>query len=111
MEQLIEIVITEYRRPLFSSQFDFMTTLYALRVFEASPLFCKSDMIGKRMKRIERMRTDFDSPLARLFPPQAEKIRFYPFNPFHPFCHPAALVELNQGNAGQLPEAWTVDNL
>ena len=31
------------------------------------------------------MRTDFDSPSARPFPPQAEKIRFYPFSPFHPF--------------------------
>ena len=64
-------------------------------LFEASPLFTKSDMIGKRMTRMTRMRTDFDSPLARPFPPQAEKIRFYPFNPFHPFSNPAALVELN----------------
>ena len=64
-------------------------------LFEASPLFTKSDMIGKRMTRIERIKTDFDSPLARPFPPAAEKIRFYPFNPCHPFCHPAALVELN----------------
>jgi hypothetical protein len=40
--------------------------------FEASPLFAKSDMIVKRMKRIERIETDFDSPSARLYPPQAE---------------------------------------
>jgi hypothetical protein len=44
--------------------------------FEASPLFAKSDAIGKRMKRTKRMRTDFDSPSARPYPPQAEK------NPF-----------------------------
>jgi len=42
------------------------------------------------------MKTDFDSPSARPYPPQAEKIRFHPFSPFHPFCHPAALVELNR---------------
>jgi hypothetical protein len=41
-------------------------------LFEASPLFAKSDMIGKRMKRTERIKTDFDSPSARLYPPQAE---------------------------------------
>jgi hypothetical protein len=29
--------------------------------------------MGKRMKRIERIRTDFDSPSARPSPPQAEK--------------------------------------
>jgi hypothetical protein len=32
----------------------------------------QSDRIEKRMKRIERMKTDFDSPSARPYPPQAE---------------------------------------
>jgi hypothetical protein len=68
----------------------------ALRAVEASPLFAKSDAMGKRMTRIERIRTDFDSPSVRPFPPAAEKIRFYPWHPWHPFCHPAALADLNQ---------------
>ena len=33
----------------------------------------QSDMIVKRMKRIERIETDSDSPSARPYPPQAEK--------------------------------------
>ncbi|AEE49362.1 hypothetical protein Halhy_1468 [Haliscomenobacter hydrossis DSM 1100] len=39
-------------------------------------LFNQSDMIVKRMKRTKRIGTDFDSPSARPYPPQAEK------NPF-----------------------------
>jgi len=34
--------------------------------------FANSDRIVKRMKRIERIITDFDSPSAHLYPPQAE---------------------------------------
>jgi hypothetical protein len=41
-------------------------------VFAASPLFAKSDMIVKRMKRTKRIGTDFDSPSALPYPPQAE---------------------------------------
>ena len=46
--------------------------------------------MAKRIERIERIKTDFESPLARPFPPQAGKIRFYPFNPFHPFSNHVA---------------------
>jgi hypothetical protein len=41
-------------------------------LYEASPFFAKSGRIGKRIERIERMKTDFDSPSARPNPPQAE---------------------------------------
>jgi hypothetical protein len=34
--------------------------------------FANSDRIVKRMKRIERIITDFDSPSAHFYPPQAE---------------------------------------
>ncbi len=60
-----------------------------------------SDMMATRMPRIPRIRTDFDSPSARPFPPQAEKIRFYPWHPCcysvslahqYPHCYPAALA-------------------
>jgi len=30
-----------------------------------------------------------------LFRLRRKKIRFNPLNPFHPFCHPAALVDFN----------------
>jgi hypothetical protein len=40
---------------------DGTTTICTLRVFEASPLFAESDMMAKRMKRMELMRTDFYS--------------------------------------------------
>ena len=42
---------------------------------EASPLFAKSGMIATRMPRMPRIRTDFDSPSARPFPPQSVFIR------------------------------------
>ena len=42
-------------------------------LFEASPLFAKSDRIEKRIKRTERIGTDLDSPSARPYPPKAEK--------------------------------------
>jgi hypothetical protein len=55
--------------------------------FEASPLFAKSDMIGKRMKRIERIKTDFLFRLRRIKTSRRRvKVRFNPFNPFHPFA-------------------------
>ena len=36
----------------------------------------QSDMIVKRMKRMERIETDSDSPSARPYPPQVEKSVF-----------------------------------
>jgi len=48
------------------------TTFMRFAILEASPLFAKSDRMAKRMKRMERMGTDFDSPSARPYPPQAE---------------------------------------
>jgi hypothetical protein len=47
-------------------------------------------MMEKRMPRMTRIRTDFESPSARPFPPQAEKIRFYLWYPWHPFFHHVA---------------------
>lgn len=46
------------------------------------------------MERTKRTGTDFDSPSAHPYPPQAEKIRFDPFHPFDPFYNHAALAAI-----------------
>jgi hypothetical protein len=37
------------------------TTIKRFALFEASPLFAKSDRMAKRMERMKRIRTDFYS--------------------------------------------------
>jgi hypothetical protein len=57
-----------------------------LRRFELRFNFAKSDRMGKRMKRIERIETDFLFRLRRIKTSRRRvKVRSNPFNPFHPF--------------------------
>ncbi|WP_044233994.1 hypothetical protein [Haliscomenobacter hydrossis] len=68
------------------------TTSCALRALTPS---AQSDMMAKRMKRIERIGTDSDSPSAHLSAAGGIKIRSNPLNPFHPFYHHAAFSKEN----------------
>ena len=58
-------------------------------------LLSKSDRIVKRIKRIKRIGTDFLFRLRRIkMSRRRVKVRYYPFNPFHPFSNPVALSKV-----------------
>ena len=60
-------------------------------LFEASPLFAKSDRMAKRMKRMRTDENGFSFRLRRIRTSRRRvKIRSYPFSPFHPFYNPVA---------------------
>jgi hypothetical protein len=60
----------------FTTTYTTITTFMRFALFEASPLFAKSDAIGKRIKRTKRMKTDFFPPAADSDEPKASQSPF-----------------------------------